>query len=125
MMNTKDQPRSRTIYLVFLVVAIIISAVSALAQPANINTKLAFPEFNPVSLQSTNYNIVELPEDFDYTNLKIEIYLAENKVNHCYVCYSLTERSFAIDLSSFENGTYSVNVMNGKSTFFKTITVSN
>lgn len=123
-MNTTDQPTGRKIYLIFLLIAIIITAASALAQSAKTNTAFAFPELSSVSSQPNNYELIQLPENFDYPNLKIEIYGSERKVEHCYVCYSVSESSFIIDLTNFANGTYSVNVMNGKSTFFKTMTVS-
>src|SRR5690349_9104564 len=123
-MNTTEQPSGRKIYLIFLLLALIISAASALAQSSTTNTEFAFPELGTVSPSSENYELIELPENFDYAQLKIEIYLSDKKIKHCYYCYSVSEHSFIIDLSNFSNGTYSVNVMNGKSTFFKTITVS-
>ncbi len=118
-MNRTKQPSSLKIYLVFLIAVLIITAASTLAQSIQTNT-----EFNMVSTTPSGCEIVELPENFDYTHLKIEIYGSNSKVLHCYVCYAITERSFAIDLTSFENGDYSIHVMNGESTYYKNMTVS-
>lgn len=134
-MSTEENPSGRKFYPIFLLIAIIITAASALAQSAKTKAAFVFPEPNAVSpltesntrqshrTQPSYYEVIELSENFDYNNLKIEIYESDKKLNHCYVCYSISESSFIIDLTNFANGTYQVNVTNGKSTFLKTMTV--
>ncbi len=122
-MRTTSKPTSTRIYMIFLVTVFIITLASTFAQSAK-TIEPSFPSLKSISVQPTHSCTINLPDAFDYTNLKIEIFGAEGEITYSYMCYSISDKSFIIDLANFANGTYSVNVMNGKSTFFQEMIVS-
>lgn len=129
-MDSDSKLTSKILYIIFFLYVIALTTVCSFAQSAGVNelfqseTTYVTNELNIYPNPSAQNCNVILPEVFDYSNLKIEMYGMNGEVKHSYACYSISDCGFVIDLTNFINGTYSLQVVNGNKTYHQKMMVN-